>query len=152
MRITGLSKTFINTLTSAALPIILESTWFGIAVAAEQSESNIRAASSPLLRRQPPGFDERTIKHIVSAVRNFPREVPKLIAFAREQDKILGHAGVLIPLLALAIGCAIFGRVQIARRIKQAFARLPKRTSGTGQVWLTAVSEVLAASLLPISM
>ncbi|MGO9062514.1 MAG: mechanosensitive ion channel family protein [Candidatus Binataceae bacterium] len=135
-----------------ALLIVVDLAWGGLTVAAEKPPSNAEAASSSLFRRQPLGFDHRTAEHIGAAIRNFPGEVPKLIEFARHQHQALGHGSVLMLLLAIAIGYGIFGRVRLAHRVKLALAPLSERMPGAGQEWMAALSELVAASLLPISL
>jgi small-conductance mechanosensitive channel len=151
-RIAQLPQALPNKVSAAAVSIVLELTWVGLAVAAEKPELNTEPAVSSLFMRQPLGFDQRTVDHIAAVVRNFPDEVPQLIAFARHQHQVLGRGGALMLLLAVAIGYGIFGRVQLARRVKRALEPLSERIPGAGQEWLAAFSEVVAATLLPISL
>ncbi len=133
--------------------VILDLAWAGLTVAAEKLDKSAPSASSSLFKRQPLGFDHHTVDRIAAAFRNLPSEVPKLIEFARGQHRVLGHGGgVLMLLLAVAIGYGIYGRVQLQHRIKQAFAPLFARIPSAGQQWPAAISEVVAVTLLPISL
>ena len=141
-----------RSLAASALLVILDLAWAGLTVAAENAPSKIAPASPSLFSRQPLGFDQGTGERIVSAVRSFPGEVPKLIEFARHQHQVLGHGGVLMLLLAVSIGYGIFGRDRLARRVKRGLAPLSERMPGAGQEWMAALSELVAAALLPISL
>ncbi|MGO9451993.1 MAG: mechanosensitive ion channel family protein [Candidatus Binataceae bacterium] len=136
-----------------ALLIILSPAWAALSVAADKPDSNVAPASFSIFKRQPLGFDSRTVEHIAAGSRNLPDEVPKLIEFLGHQRRALGHSGVILMLLlAVAIGYGIFGRVQLARRVMRAFASLSERIPYAGQEWLAALSEVVAATLVPISL
>src|SRR5262249_30746248 len=86
-------------LTVAALPIVLHVAQAGLANAAEKSISGSVSSWSPLLRRQPSGFDRRTLEHIAAAVRNIPSHLPKLLEFVGHQHQALGRGGALMLLL-----------------------------------------------------
>ncbi len=139
-------------LTAMAPRIILDPAWVGFAVAADKPEAKTGPPSPSLFSRQPLGFDHRTAEHIAAVVRNLPNELPKLIEFARHQHQVLGHGGVLMLLLAVTIGYAIFGRAPLAHRVKGAFAPLAERIPRGGREWLAGLSELVTAAVLPSAL
>ena len=136
-----------------ALLIILSPAWAALSVAAEKPDSNVAPASFSIFKRQPLGFDHRTVEHIAAGIRNLPGEVPKLIEFAgspaprtRAQRRHLdADAGGRHRLrdLRTCPACAS-GQASLAS--------LSERIPYAGQEWLAALSELVAATLVPISL
>jgi small-conductance mechanosensitive channel len=132
------------------LLIVLNLSCIGVAHAETRPAPKSTPVSSPLFRRQPLGFDNQTVAHIEDAIRNTSGEVPRLIDFVHTQRRALGPGGAaLMLLLAIAIGYGVSGRARLARRVKGAFAPI---SASAGTVWPTALAELVAATLLPISL
>jgi small-conductance mechanosensitive channel len=143
----------LRALTILAMLLVTYSVWARPLAAAEKATTSVTSTASSLFKRQPLGFDQQTMDRMAATLRNLPREAPKLIEFARGQRRVLGHGGgALMLLLALAIGYGIYGRVRLAHWIKAALAPLFERIPVAGKAWPTAISELLAATLLPISL
>jgi small-conductance mechanosensitive channel len=137
----------------AAMPFILDLAWTGITVAAEKVDRRAASASSSLFVRQPLGFSRQTINRLEAALRNLPDEIPKLIEFVRAQRHVLGRGGgLLMLLLAVAIGYGIYWRSQLQDRIKQNLAAPSARTQSAGREWPAAIIEVFAVTILPIAL
>jgi small-conductance mechanosensitive channel len=136
-----------------AMVLVTHLAWADRTVAAETAATSGRPTSSSLFERQPLGFDQQTADRMAATLRNLPGEAPKLIEFARGQRRVLGHGGgALMLLLALAIGYGIYGRVRLSNWIKAALAPLFERIPSAGNQWPAAIAELLAATLLPISL
>jgi potassium efflux system protein len=130
-----------------ALPLMFQ--MLPLAIAAEKAESNPAPAWSPLLTREPLGFNWLTIQHVAALIRNFPGEISVFFQFARHQRQVLGRGSALVVLLALAVAYGIFGRAALARRFKTALAPLAERIRGGGKEYLAAATDLIAAALLP---
>ncbi len=141
------ARMFADGLSAAALPLFL----IPPRVAQLAPQASGAPDSASLLTRQPAGFDRHTFERAAAAMRELPGRIPNLIAFARHQHQMLGRGGALmLLLLALAIGYGVFGRVRLARRIRQTLAPISQHIPGAGREWLAAIAEVIAAALLPV--
>jgi potassium efflux system protein len=118
--------------------------------AAEKPQLNGGPAWSPLLTREPLGFNWQTIQHLAALLRDVPGETGVFFQFARHQRAMLGRGSVLVVLLALAVAYGIFGRAALARRFKASLAPLADRIRGGGKEYLAALTDLIAAALLPL--
>jgi small-conductance mechanosensitive channel len=110
-------------------------------------------SSSDLFRRKPLGFDYQTFDSIAAAFENSPFEVPQLIEFVRAQRRALGHGGsFLMLLLAVTIGYGIRVRAKLRLRIQQALAPLSDWMPAALQKWPATMAELIAVSVLPLSL
>jgi hypothetical protein len=123
-----------------------------LTVAAEKLDATAEP-SSDLFRRQPLGFDHQTFHRIAAAFENSSSEVSQLIEFVRGQRRALGQGGgFLMLLLALTIGYGIRGRAKLRYRIQQALESLCEQTLAAQQKWPAAIAELIAVTVLPLSL
>jgi len=123
-----------------------------LTVAAEKLDATAEP-SSGLFRRQPLGFDHQTFHRIAAAFENSSSEVSQLIEFVRGQRRALGQGGgFLMLLLALTIGYGIRGRAKLRYRIQQALESLCEQTLAAQQKWPAAIAELIAVTVLPLSL
>ncbi len=123
-------------------------------VAALQTpRSTSTPASSAIFARRPLGFDRQTVEKLDLDLQELPTEIPHLVVFARQQRALLGPSGGMMMLLLIVASIyAVFLRSRLAQRIKSGFTSLFGHVPRTGGRWLSSVSEIVAASLLPFAL
>lgn len=123
-----------------------------LANAAEKLDATAES-SSTVFRRQPLGFDHHTVDRITTAFEKSRFEVPQLIEFVRAQRGALGRGGALLMLLlAITIGYGIRGRRRLTLWIQRVLAPLSDLIPATEQKWPVAIAELIAVTVLPLSL
>ena len=120
---------------------------------ATKTKDKFEEQARNIFRRDPLGFDVRTLERTRQWLVNFPARTPMLVKRFSEQVRSLGMVGAILLLAFLVVVFySVFGWKKVFRYLEKAVKPLESIITETYSPYLLAGLRVLAATLVPLSL
>jgi hypothetical protein len=134
-------------------PTISISEGMGDAMAREAARvsDQIRQHASSLFKREPLGWDWRTIDYLYKWALGLPLMIPTFMRVVMEQSRVLGFVGsVLMLTFLVALFYSVFGRKKIMARIETAVEPVRAKLPEVVYPFFISAVRIVVAALFPL--
>ncbi|MGD9217431.1 MAG: mechanosensitive ion channel [Desulfobacteraceae bacterium] len=149
----GAADDVLNGIIEKEQPTISISEEMGDAMVREAArvKEQIRKSASSMFKREPLGWDLRTIDYLYKWVLGLPMMIPTFMLVVMEQSRVLGFVGsILVLTFLVALFYSVFGRKKIMARIETAVEPVRDKLPEVVYPFFISAVRIIVAALFPL--